>query len=149
MRTPTILASLAAAFVVVAVQGAQAPASSPVIEVYKSPTCGCCTAWVKHVRKAGFRTVVHDTADVQPVKDRLGVPEVLISCHTARVGNYVIEGHVPADVIQRLLKEKPAIAGIAVPGMPTGSPGMEGGEPEPYDVVSFDKQGRTAIYARR
>ena len=126
--------------------GTQTPA--PVMIVYKSPTCGCCTAWVDHVKQAGFRVVVHDTVDVQPVKDRWGVPAALASCHTARVGRYVIEGHVPASDIQRMLKEKPAFAGIATPGMPMGSPGMESPRPEPYDVVSFEKHGKTAIYAR-
>jgi len=121
----------------------------PVITVYKSPTCGCCTAWVTHVKKAGFRVEVHDTVNVQPVKDRWGVPPDLISCHTSRVDGYVLEGHVPADLIQRLLQERPAVVGIATPGMPMGSPGMEGGEPEPYDVVTFDKEGRTALFARR
>jgi len=140
----SIAAGVGAAHVVVA---AQNPA--PLMIVYKSPSCGCCTAWVNHVRQAGFRVVVHDTVDVQPVKARLGVPATLTSCHTARVGRYLIEGHVPADVIQRLLREKPAVAGLAVPGMPIGSPGMEGGRPEPFDVVSFEKQGKTAIYARR
>jgi hypothetical protein len=134
-----------AAVVVTSGSGAQ----GPVMTVYKSPTCGCCTAWVSHVKKAGFRVEIHDTVDVQPVKDRWGVPPDLISCHTARVEGYVIEGHVPADLIQRLLREKPAVAGIATPGMPIGSPGMEGGEPEPYDVVTFTKDGKTALFARR
>jgi hypothetical protein len=126
--------------------GPQSP--TPVMIVYKTPTCGCCTAWVDHVKQAGFRVVVHDTVDVQPVKDRWGVPAALGSCHTARVGRYIVEGHVPASDIQRMLKEKPAFAGIAAPGMPMGSPGMESPRPEPYDVVSFEKQGKTAIYAR-
>lgn len=140
----TIAAAVGAANVVA---GTQTPA--PVMVVYKSPTCGCCTAWVDHVREAGFRVIVHDTVDVQPIKDRWGVPAALGSCHTARVGRYVIEGHVPASDIQRMLKEKPAFAGIAAPGMPVGSPGMEtGGRADPYDVVSFEKQGKTAIYAR-
>ena len=124
-------------------------AQGPVMVVYKSPTCGCCTAWVTHVKRAGFRVESHDTANVQPIKDGWGVPSDLISCHTARVDGYVIEGHVPADLIQRLLQERPAVVGIATPGMPNGSPGMEGGEAEPYDVVTFDREGRTALFARR
>lgn len=152
IRTAVVLALLgsvafgaAAAHVVAAAQDPPLPT----MLVYKSPTCGCCTAWVEHVRRAGFRVVVRDTVDVQPVKDRWGVPPALGSCHTARVGGYVIEGHVPADVVQRLLKEKPVVLGLAAPGMPMGSPGMEGGRPEPYNVVSFEKHGKTAIYARR
>ena len=127
--------------------GTQSP--TPVMIVYKSPTCGCCTAWVDHIKQAGFRVVVHDTVDVQPIKDRWGVPAALGSCHTARVGRYVIEGHVPASDIQRMLKEKPAFAGLAAPGMPMSSPGMDAGGPhQAYDVVSFEKQGKTAIYAQ-
>lgn len=150
-RTPlvaivaAVAAAAAAAFVVTSRGGAQ----GPVITVYKSPTCGCCTAWVTHVKRAGFRVEIHDTANVQPVKDRWGVPPDLISCHTARVDGYVLEGHIPADLIQRLLQERPAVVGIATPGMPMGSPGMEGGEAEPYDVVTFDKEGRTALFAHR
>jgi hypothetical protein len=117
--------------------------------VYKSPTCGCCTAWVNHVKRDGFRVEIHDTADVQPIKDRWGVPADMISCHTAQIEGYTIEGHVPADLIQRLLQERPAVIGIATPGMPIGSPGMEGGQPEPYDVMTFDKEGRTALFAKR
>ena len=151
MKTATIvtIAAAVAAAAVTAVVVTRNQPTGPVITVYKSPTCGCCTAWVTHVKRAGFRVVVHDTADVQPVKDRWGVPGDLISCHTAKVENYVIEGHVPADLIQRLLQEKPAVLGIATPGMPSGSPGMEGGPPEPYDVLTFDKEGRTTLFAKR
>lgn len=151
MRTTTVLAlvALAAAGTATAVATSGDGAQGPLITVYKSPTCGCCTAWVTHVKRAGFRVEVHDTINVQPVKDRWGVPTDLISCHTSRVDGYVIEGHVPADLIQRLLRERPAVVGIATPGMPMGSPGMEGGDPEPYDVVTFDKEGRTALFARR
>jgi hypothetical protein len=140
---------IGAALALTDVQTPAQGAALPPMLVYKTPSCGCCTAWVDHVRAAGFRAVVRDTVDVQPIKDRLGLPRALASCHTARVGGYLIEGHVPADVIQRLLRERPAVAGIAVPGMPVGSPGMEGGRPQPYDVVSFDKQGKTAVYERR
>jgi hypothetical protein len=151
MKTTTVLAlvGLAAAGAVTAVATSGSGAQGPLITVYKSPTCGCCTAWVTHIKRAGFRVELHDTVDVQPVKDRWGVPPDLVSCHTARVDGYVIEGHVPADLVQRLLRERPAVVGIATPGMPMGSPGMEGGEPEPYDVVTFDKEGRTALFARR
>lgn len=118
--------------------------------VYKSPTCGCCRNWVEHVRRHGFSPVVKDTSDVTAVKTRLGVPANLRSCHTAVVAGYVIEGHVPAEVIQRLLRERPDVAGIAVAGMPAGSPGMEtGGEPDSYDVMSFARDGTSRVYEKR
>jgi hypothetical protein len=119
------------------------------VTVYKSPTCGCCKGWVEHLRQAGFQVEVHDTADVQPVKEAMHLPAQLASCHTARVGGYTVEGHVPADVIAQLLREHPAVDGVAVPGMPMGSPGMEGGAPEHYDVVAFTKDGGTRVYASR
>lgn len=118
--------------------------------VYKDPNCGCCQEWVLHVKKAGFVVTVRDTADMQSVKASFGVPDALGSCHTARVGAYVVEGHVPADLILRLLKEQPAGRGLAVPGMPMGSPGMEqGGRKDAYDVLLFDKAGKTKVYASR
>jgi hypothetical protein len=121
------------------------------IAVYKSATCGCCQGWVEHLRGSGFAVTAHDVDDLAGVKTTNNVPSRLQSCHTAVVGGYVIEGHVPADVIQRLLKERPAIAGLAVPGMPVGSPGMEvpGAPRDPYNVVSFDKQGTVAVYESR
>lgn len=131
---------------------AQAPAALdsalPVITVYKSPTCGCCKAWVEHVKAAGFVVDVHDVADVTPVKDDAGVPGAARSCHTAIVNGYAIEGHVPAAEIKRMLSEHPAIAGLAVPGMPAGSPGMEipGRPAEPYDVIAFTADGKTSVY---
>lgn len=121
----------------------------PEVTVYKSPTCGCCTKWVEHLRANGFDVTGADVSDLTQVKDRYGVPSELAACHTAIVDGYVVEGHVPADVVQRLLKERPAVAGIAVPGMPVGSPGMEGRYREPYNVLTFDRDGKTQIYARR
>lgn len=122
-----------------------------VIQVYKSPTCGCCKAWVEHVRAAGFQAEVFDISEeeLQQRKTRLGVGPRLASCHTALVNGYVVEGHVPAADITRLLKEKPAIAGIAAPGMPIGSPGMEvpGRRADKYDVLSFTKTGTTKVFA--
>jgi hypothetical protein len=115
--------------------------------VYKSATCGCCKNWVEHMRHAGFTVVVHDTDDVQPVKDESGVPTALRSCHTALVGKYVIEGHVPAPDVRRLLRERPAVAGLAVPGMPAGSPGMEAATSERYDVMTFGGPGAQRVYA--
>jgi len=111
------------------------------VTVYKSPTCGCCKLWVDHMRASGFEIVTHEMANVTPVKMEHGVPPQLASCHTALVGGYVIEGHVPAEDVLRLLRERPAVAGLAVPGMPMGSPGMEFGTPQPYDVVAFGEDG--------
>ncbi len=126
------------------------PAGVPsAITVYKDPNCGCCTAWVKHLRGAGFVPVVRDTADMSTVKASMGVPGALESCHTARIGSYVIEGHVPADLIVKLLQQKPAALGLAVPGMPVGSPGMEGGTPDRYDVILFEKSGTRRVFASR
>lgn len=115
----------------------------PEVLVTKDPSCGCCEAWVKHLRDAGFPVRVVN-APVNPVKARLGVPRELASCHTAQVGGYVVEGHVPAAAIKRLLAEKPSATGLAVPGMPVGSPGMEvnGAEPATYEVVLFGPNGR-------
>lgn len=124
------------------------PSSIP-IKVYKTPTCGCCKAWVGHLEEAGFKVEVVDMPDLSAVKTKYGVKPELQACHTAVVGNYTIEGHVPADLIVKMLNEKPAIAGLAVPGMPSGSPGMEGGMKESYDVLSFDKTGHTSVYAHR
>jgi len=120
-----------------------------VVTVYKRPTCGCCGKWIAHLRAAGFTVVAHDTDDMSGVRGSLGVPFRLGSCHTARVGNYVIEGHVPADLIQKLLAEHPPLVGLAVPGMVTGSPGMEGPGAEPYNVVAWDRAGKTTNYAHR
>ena len=120
------------------------------MQVYKTPTCGCCGNWVEHVKAAGFTPAVHDMADLSAVKSKAGVPANLQSCHTALVGGYVIEGHVPADVIRRLLAEKPKIAGIAVAGMPIGSPGMEqGSRKDAYEVIAFTADGKTSVYAKR
>jgi hypothetical protein len=127
---------------------AQAPKPVPVT-VYKSPTCGCCGKWVEHMRANGFEVTVNDMPDVAPIKDKQGVPSALRSCHTALVGGYAIEGHVPADLVKKLLKEHPNAAGIAVPGMPMGSPGMEGATKDTYNIVLFDKTGKTSVYATR
>lgn len=123
--------------------------AAPVITVYKTPNCGCCRNWVEHLRKHGYRVEVVDQEDVTPVKRQRGVPRGLASCHTAVVEGYTLEGHVPADVVDRLLKERPKVAGLAVPGMPMGSPGMEGGVPEPYEVYTFDRSGPRSVYAAR
>ena len=149
MSITKILAAVGAvaALSVAGVSFAQKPA--PTVQVYKSPTCGCCALWVKHLEAHGFATRVIESNDVASIKAQRGVPARVQSCHTAIVDGYVIEGHVPATDVHRLLRERPAVAGIAVPGMPIGSPGMEvpGQRPQPYDVVAFDKQGQLKVYA--
>jgi len=123
--------------------------SGAAVQVYKDPTCGCCALWVEHLRKAGFTATVTDVEDMTALKTKHGVPPRARSCHTAVTGDYVIEGHVPAADVQRLLKERPSVVGIGVPGMPIGSPGMEvaGVKPQPYDVLAFDKAGQTTVFA--
>lgn len=124
-------------------------AAAPIkILVYKSPTCGCCTAWVDHLNASGFEVTARNVADVAPIKERYGIPARLASCHTGVVGGYAIEGHVPAADIQRLLREKPKGVGLAVPGMPAGSPGMEGGPKERYDVMLVEQGGASRVFAR-
>jgi hypothetical protein len=119
----------------------------PAVRVHKDPNCGCCNGWVTHLRRAGYDAAGVDTNRLNAVKARLGVPPQLHSCHTAEVGDFVVEGHVPASAIDRLLAERPQARGLAVPGMPVGSPGMEGGEPETYDVILFGPQG-TRVFLR-
>ncbi|MCK5668758.1 MAG: DUF411 domain-containing protein [Gammaproteobacteria bacterium] len=119
----------------------------PIVQVYKSATCGCCSKWVAHLEANGFEVKATDVGDLAMVKRGYGIPETVATCHTAIVGDYLVEGHVPAEDIVQLLKQKPAIKGIAVPGMPIGSPGMEGGNPQAYDVVSFDANGETEIFS--
>jgi hypothetical protein len=125
-------------------------AGSPEVVVYKTPTCGCCGKWVQHMRASGFDVEAVDVANTQPARERLGVPRRLGSCHTAQVGDYWVEGHVPADLIERLITEQPDdIRGIAVPGMPMGSPGMEGPNPVTYEVLAYHADGRVSVYATR
>jgi hypothetical protein len=126
-----------------------APTKPIAIKVYKTPTCGCCKGWVQHLRDNGFQVETMDMPDLSMIKQKYGVKQALQACHTAIVNGYVVEGHVPADVILKMLKEHPAVAGIAVPGMPSGSPGMEGGSKQAYDVLSFDKAGHTKVYAHK
>ena len=119
--------------------------------VYKTSSCGCCAQWVEHLRANGFAVETKDVSSdaVRAVSKAAGLPDDGVSCHTAKIGNYVVEGHVPAADIHRMLNEKPAIAGIAAPGMPMGSPGMEqGGAKEPFDVVAFTKDGKMTVYAK-
>jgi hypothetical protein len=124
-------------------------AAPPEMTVYKSPTCGCCGKWVEHMRANGFRVEVADVQSTAVYREKYGVPEKLRSCHTAVVNGYAIEGHVPASDVQRLLKTKPKVKGIAVPGMPIGSPGMEQGNTrQAYSVVSFDSGGNVGEFQR-
>jgi hypothetical protein len=123
-------------------------AELPEVEVYKSPYCGCCTEWAKHMVDNGFRVKSINVDDVPAARARLGMPEHYGSCHTAKIGSYVIEGHVPAADIKRLLKEKPKAVGLAAPGMPGGSPGMESAKKEPYDVLLVGSDGKAKVFAR-
>jgi hypothetical protein len=138
-----IAGGLGGALIAGAIASQVASASDEVV-VYKTAQCGCCTKWVDHLRANGFLVTVEEMRDLDPIKARLGVPVDLESCHTATVGGYVVEGHVPAADVRRLLSEKPAATGIAAPHMPVGSPGMErGDEREPYQVIQFGDEGRT------
>ncbi len=124
-------------------------AAAPKMVINKDPNCGCCSGWVGHVSAAGFETHINEISDLGPIKAKLSVPPELASCHTAEVGGYVVEGHVPAAVIRRLLTERPTASGLAVPGMPVGSPGMEvpGSADQTYNVVLFGPSGRR-VYAK-
>ena len=124
-----------------------AEADPQAMQVYKSPTCGCCQKWVDYLRSRGYTVTVSDVPDVGRVKRDLGVPSSASSCHTALVGGYFIEGHVPEQDISRLLAERPNIAGLAVPGMPIGSPGMEGPNPHAYSVLAVHKDGKVTVFA--
>jgi hypothetical protein len=137
-------AALAVLLTVRSARGAQ-----PSIHVSKDPNCGCCAAWADHLRLNGFMVSVAETSQINRIKARLGVPSTLVSCHTAEIEDYVIEGHVPAGAIQKLLRARPQIKGLAVPGMPVGSPGMEleGTAPEIYDVIAFGPSVQS-VFAR-
>jgi len=119
------------------------------ITSYRSPTCGCCHAWVEHLEAAGFTVKDNVTDDISSIKKQYDIPQDLASCHTAVINGYVVEGHIPAADIKRLLREKPDVAGIAVPGMPIGSPGMESGDiKQPYSVFTFTEEGKTQVYQK-
>lgn len=126
-----------------------AAAATRTMTVYKSPRCGCCSAWIKHLERTGFDVEVRNEARMAVVKRQYGVPSELISCHTGIVDGLVVEGHVPADVIDQMLTERADAQGIAVPGMPLGSPGMEQGTPQPYTVYAFRDSATVREYARR
>lgn len=149
MTRRLLLTALSLAALLVPAVSAQAPALTK-MTVYKSPTCGCCAKWVEHMRKAGFDLTVTDTDNVSLIKAEHKVPANLAACHTALVNGYVVEGHVPEDVIRKMLAEKPKIVGIAVAGMPMGAPGMEtDGVPQTYDVMAFDATGASHVYAKK
>lgn len=149
IRSLLIVGALIGGSVAVA---AQRPRPKPVsVEVFKSPTCGCCSKWVDHMRAAGFSVMVRDLneRDLKDIKDKAGVPSELRSCHTARIGRYTVEGHVPAADVRTLLKDQPKVSGIAVGGMPAGSPGMEipSGRVQRYEVRTFDAKGAGRVFA--
>lgn len=123
-------------------------ADGPEVTVYKSATCGCCGKWIEHMQDAGFKVTAHNRQDMNQIKEEHGVAYELRSCHTAVVDGYVLEGHVPAGDIRRLLKERPAVDGLAVPGMPSGSPGMEGKYEDPYEVIAFTKGKKDAVFEK-
>lgn len=144
-----IVAALILSAVLASACSRAAPEGDPVVTVYKSPTCQCCSKWAAHLRDAGFTVETRNEAAMNPLKSRLGVSQPLWSCHTAVAGDYIIEGHVPAADIRRLLAEKPKARGLAVPGMPVGSPGMEmGARHDAYEVLLFDEAGQTQTFAR-
>lgn len=154
MKIPFLLrAGGVAAVTLLASASAPAPAvpAATVVQVtvFKDANCGCCKDWVEHLRTHGYQVTARDTSDVSGIKRAGRVPQRLYSCHTAFVNGYVVEGHVPAQDIQRMLDEKPRIAGIAVPGMPVGSPGMEvGNRKDRYEVIAFNRDGTTSVFAR-
>jgi len=151
MYRNTLIALVVAAVAALGIVGAQQQRPSGLlVEVFKTPTCGCCSQWVEHMRANGFTMRTNDLNDLTDIKKARGVPDRVQSCHTAVVNGYVVEGHVPAADVHRLLKERPPIAGIAVGGMPVGSPGMEfpGTKAEGYNVMSFDKSGAIRLFAK-
>lgn len=140
-----VLASAGAFPVLISMAARGHTEALPLVTVTKDPDCGCCRGWVAHIEAAGFPVRVVESADVDSLKQRLGVPPELSSCHTAEVGGYVVEGHVPAAALRRLLAERPPVTGLAVPGMPAGSPGMDfpGVDPVPYEVLMFNSTIQT------
>lgn len=149
-RSAEAVSQSSAAPVTVASAPAENTASAAqTVKVYKDPNCGCCNKWVDHMKENGFTVETMDMPNLSMIKQKYAIGANLQSCHTAVVGDYAFEGHVPADLIARVLEEKPSIAGLAVPGMPMGSPGMEGATKDAYDVLTFDRDGRTTVYAQR
>lgn len=147
--TPEVEAAAPASSMEVGGPAATTEADSTTLVVYKESTCPCCNSWVDYMRSNGFRVVTYNVSDLPAVKAKHEIAPALQSCHTTEVGGYFVEGHVPAELVRRLLAERPRIAGLAVPGMPIGSPGMEVGPPEPYDILAVDSAGRTSVFASR
>jgi hypothetical protein len=144
-----VLAAIGLAIVpVYALQKKEAKPAAHAITVYRTATCGCCQKWVDHLKQHGFEPTVHIVENTAATAPGQTVPASLRSCHNATLEGYTVEGHVPADVIQKLLKERPKVKGIAVPGMPAGSPGMESPTPVAYDVVAFEADGKTSVFTR-
>src|SRR6185437_1915429 len=149
LRREFVKVSIGAGAVLAAAPSLLRAMSAPLkITVYKSPSCGCCGEWVKYMQGQGFETDVREMNDLTEVKRSFGVPAKLESCHTAFISGYVFEGHVPADLVKKVLAERPKIAGLSAPGMPADAPGMGTGK-TPYDVISWDKAGKTTVYAKR
>ena len=144
---PAFLRALLSVFLLAAAFSAAAQ-TLPTVEMYKNPYCGCCGQWAEHMRKNGFQVVAHDVEDITAKRASLGMPASVGSCHTAKVGGYLLEGHVPAADVRRLLKEKPKALGLAVPGMPAGSPGMDIPNSPPYETLLVAKDGGTTVFAR-
>ena len=142
------LAAFVAIVTGVIAASALSPSFAAEMTVYKSPWCGCCKNWITHMRANGYSVQIKNMENLDSIKRMAGVPDRLLSCHTAMVNGYVIEGHVPATDITRLLAERPKAKGLAVPGMPAGSPGMEQGTPERYEVLLFQQDGSTRVYSR-
>lgn len=152
MRLHSVIPILLLLGTVATATATRAPATDPLppMRVVKSPSCGCCTAWVDYMKSKGFKITVEPREDLTSLKRANGVTPELESCHTAFVGGYVVEGHVPAELVKQLLTTKPAgVKGISVPGMPIGSPGMEQGPPQRYTVYTFDAKGKATVYAKR
>jgi hypothetical protein len=147
MKSPALIFTLFFSLFVAPVATESARAESLInMTVWKSPNCGCCTNWVAHMRRNGFNVIETETDDIGKIKKQSAIPERLQACHTAKVGDYVIEGHVHAKEVKRLLKTKLAAHGLAVPGMPSGSPGMENGQYDHYDVLLFKRDGSTKVF---
>ena len=136
-----------AAIVILLVTSSPSQQSGPLVTVFKTPTCGCCGKWVEHLKANGFTVKVQEVNDTSAYERQYHVPRTMVSCHTAVVNGYTIEGHVPAAEIKRLLSERPKAVGLAVPGMPVGSPGMESARSEAYSVFVFDESGHASVYA--